>query len=461
MQAVDQTHAIAQVSFAPPGTAAFKGQRGFVSLAFVAPNNFDLTLEAPLGADEINIRALGRNGFAATATRVSDTVVRVSTYDGGGQNPGAFDLEVKRVLRLAGAVVPPADPAGIPFAGGLDVTPPVFVVAPAALGLPNTYPTGSAAQAAAVAAGYGGVAPTNRALVLWLPGAYEDNIVAVAGIDHAAWDQQRQSTVVVRPVPGSSAPVFSFTSPAGSDSTTTYVAWNGIDIENATEVGDPAVELAGLTGCTLRMQNCRVTSVFHAVLLSNSFLAAGDRSVLELTDVLLQGETGRPLLEAGGEVRHAFSRVSLQCTSPGASAIAAEINGGDGNWRQVRTIGRVEFSGTALAYTWTDTDIIAFAGLGGPIVANGGAIIRHVSGSVSGDAPVASGTGAYFCGLVSMPGAIGPGYFTPTTFGAFPKGCQLTGAVGVVWAGNTPQEIQEAIDRIAAIVAVLNAAPIP
>lgn len=460
MQAIDQVHAIAQVSFAAPATAAFKQQRGFLSVAFVAPNSFDLTLESALGADEINIKAQGRNGFLATAARVSDTVIRVTTIDGAGATPGAFDVVVTRVLRLAAAVVPPADPAGVPFGGGLDVTPPVFIVAPAALGLPNTYATPSLAQAAAVAAGYGGVAPVERALVLWLPGRYDDNLVAVAGIDHAAWDQQRRSTCLLRPVAGSGLPALRFTPPAGSDSQTTYVAWNGIDIENATEAADPAVLFDGATGATLRMQNCRVTSVQHALQLANTFLAAGDRSVIELTDVTLTGEAGRPIFQTG-EVRHALNRVLLQCTNPGASAIAAEINGGDGTWRSVNTIGRVELSGTALVYTWTEVNVVAFAGLGGPLVANVGAIVRHISGSLSGDAPVASGTGGYFLGLVTFPGAVGPNFLATTALAPLPKGCLLTGAAGVVWAVTVPEEIEEALNRIAAVVAVLNAAPIP
>lgn len=458
LQDVAAHHAVGSVSFAAPATAAFKNQRGFSGLAFVAPNIYNLTLAQGLGADEQVIKVSGRNGFHAEPTRISDTVIRVETTDGSGPAPGAFDIDVLKLVQLGSHITPPADPAGTPFGPALVVTPPVYIVAPAALALPNTYATPSLAQAAAVADGYGGVAPASRALILWLPGTYADNLVAVPGIDHAAWDQTAEGATVLVPVPGSGLPALTFTPPALSDTITTSISWTGIDIVNNTEAADPCVLFDGALGATLRIANATISSAFDAIQPANTFIAGADRALLVLDNVRLVAEAGAAIFQVGA-VRHRFSNVTMQRLA--APWVVCQLGGGEGTWRNVVMTGEFVAGAAAGAFSWFDVTCVGLGGLV-TMLMDAPCIIRHWSGShINSVNPTVQGTGHYLAGCVAGPEGIPGPFCTTTTYTSQPKATEMLGAVGVVWVGAAPQDSDEALNRIAAFLATTAAAPIP
>lgn len=445
------------------GVPAWKSAVGFADpLTFVAPNRWQLTLDSPIAADDGDIIVTGRNGFQVDTIRVSDTALEIQTYDGAGAGIGAFDIVVSRVPIIAPGVVPNADPTGVPFSPASDLfTPPMYIVSPTVPTPTGAFATFAAAQAAAVADGFGGLGNPQATIVV-LTGDYTENVVPIPGIHFISWDQMRQAIpdgvpararTRLQGVAGAAA--VTFTPPAGGDYSDVYVCWNGIDV--AGFAGQPAVRFNGVNAGGLNLANCNLSTVgANALDISNT----GNTALSRVSEFNVKNFTngGTAPIAQGGDCFLACESSSLEVSNPAVS-FGYVITGGAARFDScfIENHAVVQNAGV----TFSDTEILGNAG--GVVTCDVGSTVIMPSGRLLGVGnPQVSGAGSFTFGCIAVAPFAGD-WSTVTTRAQLDVGQVVAGAVGVVWAATVPQTTQLAINRIAAAVAagVPIAAPIP
>ena len=473
------TEALASVGFAgppmappnPPGTPVYRRQVGFVGAGptFVPPASFDLQLTQPIGNDVTEITATGRVGFVATAERLSDTMIRVTTQDGDGPRPGAFDLIVTRQPELGTPITTLGDPVGVPFTASNEIwTPNTYVVNPTIPTPQGAFGSISAAILAAQADGFGGVAPATRAMVLVLPGTYTEDISLVPGIDVCAL-QQAIGYPTPGDLPSASARVIglvTYDAPAGGDPSTTWVYWRGIDIVNPALGLNRCLDFIGADSQMLIMSECGIyqqNGGLIAVQLNNTSLTP---SQLLLDRVYVTSPTLQCFFCSPGST----TQVNLHdCTVIGPLADEWGRIDGSGPWdaeySRFQGIANILATGPAMRFRHCNSRQGLFNVSGSAV---NPLLMTHHAFVMTAAVPAVAGGGLFqyeYCSAELQGGAVNPIFAATLNAGAGASESNEiytpAGAVGVVWLATAPASFKEAVDRIALQLAIVGLGPIP
>jgi len=269
---------LAVASIASDGS--FIRQDGFASVANLGAGVYRLVLTQGIDRDECDIQVTARGGFVSGPRWINATTIDVLVFQETGAVNAPFDIVVLR-MTVGPDIVPAADPIAVwgSAALGVALNPPIYPVAPTGsqMALHGAYTSVMAAIAAAIADGYGGVAPATRAIVLVCPGTYVEDILLEPGIDVCAL-QQAVGYPTPNDLPSASATVVgkvTLAAGAGGDPSTTWVYWRGIDIiQPAASI---AIDFGGVNPQMMIMSECGVyqqNALAPAILLQNSALTA-------------------------------------------------------------------------------------------------------------------------------------------------------------------------------------------
>lgn len=459
------------------GVPAVKSGVGIVEpIGFVAPGSWTITLSAAVAQDAAVLLAVGRNGWLASARRLSDTVVEVTTYDGNGPGVGAWDLLVGRVPLVVSPVSPDPDPVGVPIGGGggTPFSPPVYWVTPISPPPAGQFNSIGAAIAQAQADGYGGVPlpAQGRALVMVLPGRYLERITLVQGIDVCALPQIRNFQTQVRSPGGAPGPLLTLTPAAGGNGSADYVSWRGVDVVPA--AGDTGILIDG-AGTTQRgklyISQCSVEGAGRAIHCTNAADVSGGRSELRSENVTYRVtvEGGPPAMEFSGTMDCEFvdSFVRQGTSFDNIAILMASVSVGSVNVR----FNQLELDGV-YSNPAPGNGQVTFAlarlraGITPPIVTGNTTLLSTLCGNVllASVNPVVTGVGSFVWALVTTPPPPGAPFAATLNGGAgavagrIPVG--FATAVPAAWVAPAPQDQNVAIDRIAAVVAGAHG-PIP
>lgn len=320
-----------------------------------------------------------------------------------------------------------------------------FVVGPPGSGAPF-----SSIQAAIDSAASGGAGIDAPAVVIVLPGLYVEDVTMAAGV--TVFGFAARLTVVNGSV--------TFDLPAGTPPEQNFSGLIAVTVR--ARAGQNAVEFLGANYQTAIMRNCQVfPNGASAVVVNNTGTNGGDPSFLATATSLVEDDLGTsPLLI---DVTAGLLIGTLGNFTGRGNVVGLDVGAAGGVQLLTTNVSvPIRVAGFLLA---SNTDQAEAAGLPGlEILA--GAQAFWLFGSIGSDqTPAIDGAGSFGYGPFAYTGSgtgIAP---TLTVLGGTPvQGAETLiyeAAVPGNWAGAPPTRVQDAIDRMAALLFTLNAGPIP